>query len=120
MPSPWHPDFGPPPGELLASIGKQWVLTHRQPFPSGWARVRRQAVMLADVLSRFSVTEGDRPVGTFEIRRGQLVRVEREESIPGHVWVLIGPVRVSFPVDELEPAEPPPTRLERLVGRFEL
>lgn len=112
-----------PPGIAALPIGKQWVLPSLplwkvnvetggwapshvlcQRFPSGWARVRATHEV-------FLPERG----GQFELRSGQLVRVLDRPAPPGDVWLQVGVNYVSFPVEGLEPAEPPPTVWERLV-----
>jgi hypothetical protein len=95
--------------DLAAPMGKQWVMSPRLSpwFSTGWARVKIRAD---------GSTQGDK----FELAPGQLVRVRPEPGPPGHVWVRVGAHYASIPIDKLEPAEPPPTRLERLVGEPEL
>jgi hypothetical protein len=83
---------------LTSPVGKQWVLSPR-PQPLGsWARLRQSVVYPHDKLM---------PEGT-------VVRVVSEKGPQVKVW--FDGQELAMKRDWLDPAEPPRTALERLLG----
>jgi len=90
---------------LTSPVAKQWVLSPR-PQPLGsWARLRNT------VYESYAT-------GLVLFRAGTLVRLTSrvKDSLGRKVHIDAGGIRTTVMFLALEPAEPPPTALERLVG----